>query len=245
MLFAFTSEESGRVRAEKGLKGFCPDCSAEMVPKCGQIMTPHWAHKTLRDCDTWSEGETEWHRGWKGEFPDDEIEVRLNKDGKRHIADVKLASPIGKIEVIEFQHSSISPEEIEARERFYGKNEMLWMFDAIQAYKSRRFWFEDANKSIDGKKIKTTDWKHGKKSLLACDATVVLDLGKAEPTERNPLPEHWLFRVISMGTYWKESEWDGQTSTSERMVLTGYFRTREKFLRTFSVKHRNNGNVHT
>lgn len=233
MLFAWN--DGVKIRAEKKVVGFCPDCQAEMIPKCGTIITPHWAHKTLIDCDTWSEGETEWHREWKGNFPPEEVEVSITKDGKRHRADVHLQSPVGKVRTIEFQHSSISVDEIECREKFYGKEDMMWVFDAKAAYESRRFWFENSGKTTaDGKKLRVSDWKHGKKSILACDAVVILDFGKAESSERQPDPQHWMFRVVSMGTYWRENEWDGQINVSERMSVTGYFRTREQFLSTFS-----------
>lgn len=235
MLYAWN--DGGKVHATKGATGYCPDCQAQMIPKCGTIMTPHWAHKTLIDCDTWSEGETEWHREWKGHFKEEDVEVSITKDGKRHRADVHLTSPIGKVRTIEFQHSSISAEEIEAREAFYGKNEMMWVFDAKDAYRSKRFWFESANKTTaDGKKLRVSDWKHGKKSLLSCDAVVILDFGPPDPerTTQSDMP-HWLFRVVSMGTYWREAEYEGHISVSERMNVTGYFRTKEQFLSTFST----------
>src|SRR6267142_4076045 len=231
MLYAWN--DGIKLKAEKGLLGSCPDCQAQMVPKCGAIVTPHWAHKTLVDCDTWSEGETEWHRGWKNQFPAEEVEVSITKEGKRHRADVYLQTPVGKVRTLEFQHSSISVEEIEARENFYGKDEMMWIFDAKSAYEGRRFWFEDSGKTTaEGKKLRVSDWKHGKKSLLACDAVVILDFG--EPPKDKPEQPHWMFRVVSMGTYWRENEWEGQITVSERMSITGYFRTRDQFVSTFS-----------
>ena len=63
MLYADTRH--GRIEAEPGLQGACPQCGTPMVPKCGDIVSWHWAHTTTANCDPWSEGEGEWHRGWK------------------------------------------------------------------------------------------------------------------------------------------------------------------------------------
>ena len=35
--------------------GHCELCGGIAIPKCGRINVWHWAHKTLEDCDTWSE----------------------------------------------------------------------------------------------------------------------------------------------------------------------------------------------
>lgn len=231
MLFAM-GETVDKLRASKGAIGHCPDCNAQMVPKCGRIMIPHWAHKTVKDCDVWSEGETEWHREWKSHFPPEHVEVGIERDGKRHRADVHLPEAVGQIRTIEFQHSSISQDEIEAREAFYGVQEMVWVFDAKKAYEGRRFWFEETGETTtDGKKLRTSNWKHGRKSLLGCDAMVVLDFGKQEKGDN---PQHWLFRVTKMGTYWNEGDNDWGHYCNERMTVTGYFRTKDQFISTFT-----------
>jgi hypothetical protein len=110
--------------AKPELTGTCPLCGGELIPKCGEIKTWHWAHKSLIDCDTWHEPETEWHLWWKTQFPPIWTEQVITRDGKKHIADV--LRPDGTI--IEFQHSPISPKIIREREEFY--NKMIWVFDA-------------------------------------------------------------------------------------------------------------------
>jgi len=115
-----------------GLKGNCPACGGETISKCGEIVVHHWAHKS-RDCDKWSEGETQWHRDWKNCFPSDWQEV-VHKDesGNIHRADITNAHNW----VIEFQHSYLKTEEIVARNDFY-KN-IIWIVDAQKPNKGQQ-----------------------------------------------------------------------------------------------------------
>ena len=98
----------------------CPSCSSEVISKCGEIVSWHWAHK-VKDCDPWSEPESEWHLGWKQRFPSNWQEIVIGP----HRADVK--TPFG---VLEFQKSSISIATIKEREQFYGA--MAWVLDASE-----------------------------------------------------------------------------------------------------------------
>jgi competence protein CoiA len=87
----------------------------------------HWAHKGRRTCDPWWENETEWHRAWKGRFPERWQEIVHKADnGERHIADVKT----DRGWVIEFQHSRIEPEERLSRDTFYRK--LVWVVDGAR-----------------------------------------------------------------------------------------------------------------
>src|SRR5215510_13611680 len=58
-----------RVEAYPGGRGICRRCNGEVIAKCGTHRVAHWAHRGMRDCDTWAEKETEWHRSWKNKFP--------------------------------------------------------------------------------------------------------------------------------------------------------------------------------
>ena len=113
MIWANT--ETGKATASPGAAGNCPSCGADLIPKCGSIISWHWAHKSC-DCDNWSEPESEWHLGWKRAFPANWQEVTIGP----HRADVLC--PKG---VIEFQKSSISADEIREREAFYRR--MVWV----------------------------------------------------------------------------------------------------------------------
>ncbi|WP_341273595.1 competence protein CoiA [Olivibacter jilunii] len=108
--------------------GYCICCGSQMQAKCGEINTWHWAHISLKNCDSWWEPETEWHYEWKNHFPLVNQEVIHVDDvtGEKHIADVKTKNGI----VLEFQNSPITPIEIRNREKFY-KN-MLWVINGAE-----------------------------------------------------------------------------------------------------------------
>lgn len=117
-----------KIEASQGAKGFCQSCGAEMIAKCGELKINHWAHKKIRQCDTWWETETEWHRGWKGNFPIEWQEIIQfdSLTNEKHIADVRTDKGL----VVEFQHSHIDPIERRKREHFY-KN-MIWIVDGTR-----------------------------------------------------------------------------------------------------------------
>jgi len=124
----FAIIDGDKVDASKGARGFCQSCGAEMIAKCGEFKINHWAHKKIRQCDTWWETETEWHREWKGNFPIEWQEV-IQFDSftnEKHIADVRTDKGL----VIEFQHSNISPVERRKREAFYMN--MIWIVDGTR-----------------------------------------------------------------------------------------------------------------
>lgn len=126
MKFALVNEI--RTEATSGACGICPSCGSDLVAKCGDKRVHHWAHTKSRNCDTWWENETEWHRMWKNEFPADWQEVRAfdEQTGEFHIADVRTSHGM----VVELQHSPIKSEERISRERFY-KN-MIWIVDGTR-----------------------------------------------------------------------------------------------------------------
>jgi competence protein CoiA len=165
----------------------CPQCRAEVIAKCGPINAWHWAHRAA-DCDSWAEPDTQWHVDWQEMFPADCCEVPIGD----HRADVR--SPFGL--VIEFQHSALSVDEIGERERHYG--EMLWVFDAIEAYQTDRLnlrrkykpgvnWWNDTdypvNERYEPGNYRSFRWKHPRRSVLACQCPVYLDLGGGQLLE--------------------------------------------------------------
>lgn len=112
-------KDGERVKPQPNLKATCPICKSELTPKCGVVKQWHWAHKNLEDCDSWSEGETEWHLNWKMLFPAKNQEVVVGK----HRADIKTDS--GR--VIELQNSPLSQDKIYEREYEYEK--MIWLLN--------------------------------------------------------------------------------------------------------------------
>jgi len=169
----FALVENARVTAQPGLRAQCPSCGDTVLAKCGNIKQWHWAHES-NDCDPWSEGMTQWHATWQERFPADWREAVIRKNGAVHRADVRL--PNGR--VLEFQHSSISVQDIEEREAFYWN--MIWVFDAREAYTKERF---DLRSRITHY---TFRWKHPRISIayarspkfLQLDDNRLLDLRK-------------------------------------------------------------------
>jgi hypothetical protein len=123
----FANVEGQRHDAQPGLTGECPVCGAAVIAKCGEIRVWHWSHYRKPDCDPWWENETPWHRAWKNRFPSDWQEaIHYAENGERHRADVKTDHG----QVIEFQHSNISPEERRSREAFYGQ--LVWVVNGLR-----------------------------------------------------------------------------------------------------------------
>ncbi len=135
--------------AESGLIGNCPGCEQEMVSHCGAIKIHHWSHKGKRNCDTWWENETEWHRAWKRNFPVawHETPHRDEVTGERHFADVKTAQDW----VLEFQHSPIKTEEKNSRNTFYKK--IIWIVDGTRRLRDKpkflKMWEEGRKKGAN------------------------------------------------------------------------------------------------
>jgi Competence protein CoiA-like family len=158
MLYAI-NPEGGKVRAAKHITATCPGCAEKLRPKCGEIIIWHWAHAANSNCPL-SEGETSWHIDWKSQALPEHCEVRV---GSRR-ADVFVNGC-----AVEFQHSSISPEEIRAREKDYRK--MIWVFDGTDAYASDRLYLLRRDGFFSFK------WKHGRKTIASCRALTFIDLG--------------------------------------------------------------------
>lgn len=119
-----------RISPRPGGRGGCPFCKSEVIAKCGEIKTWHWAHKSLITCDSWGEPEGDWHYGWKKLAGLDNTEITIEKDGKRHRADIIIEGL-----VIELQHSPLPVPEVREREEFYGN--MMWVLDGETALLER------------------------------------------------------------------------------------------------------------
>lgn len=126
MRYALVNNEKAEASSE--LKGVCLGCGQPMIAKCGEQRLHHWAHFSKRNCDSWWETETDWHRSWKSNFPVEWQEVFLpdEQTGEKHVADVKTEHGL----VIEFQHSHIDPQERMSREKFY--QNMVWVVDGTR-----------------------------------------------------------------------------------------------------------------
>lgn len=106
--------------------GVCPGCHTEMVAKCGDIMTWHWAHRPGSDCAYGNDGESGWHMWWKWQFhhAGGRVEVSYRSEhGRNHRAD---AVTVGGL-VVEMQHDYLALVDIASREHTYGR--MAWIYD--------------------------------------------------------------------------------------------------------------------
>ena len=157
MLLALTAD--GLARARRALPATCPTCQARMIPKCGPIVSAHWAHEA-NDCDPWSEPETAWHLNWKQLAA--RSEVVITRGTERHRADLITADGT----IVELQSRFLDVREIRAREAFYGPR-LIWLYrmtweDRLHFGARGGFW-----------------WKHGAKSMAASVRQLYWDCGDA------------------------------------------------------------------
>ena len=115
---------------------FCPICGEELILRKGNEKAHHFAHKAKSVCkDNWHYDMSEWHIRWQNKFPENTREVVLEKNGVKHRADVLIDK-----NVIEFQHSSLKPEEFEERNSFYTSlgYKVFWLFDLSEEYENEK-----------------------------------------------------------------------------------------------------------
>lgn len=146
--------------ADKEQEYFCPICGGKVIPRQGQVKMDHFAHQSKCD-DAWHYEMTAWHSDWQNQFPRKNQEVVVEIDGEKHRADVMACGY-----VIEFQHSPITAEEFEERNRFYlhyGKK-VIWIFDLSAAFSNKKIIYVDewSRNHEHGGKFK---WSYSKKFL--------------------------------------------------------------------------------
>lgn len=160
-------------RPRPGLAGTCPGCDQELVPKCGTQVIWHWAHgpSDLVACDEWSEGETDWHLGWKEQALEFgcRVEVVMRDKNYWHRADIVRSDGVS----VEIQHSPIGEGEALERESFYRRaGGMIWLFDARE-----RWWSQvqpyGADSTYDG--FRDATWDHYSQTVAALNAPMYWD----------------------------------------------------------------------
>jgi len=195
----FALVNGNKVEATKGAKGLCRSCGSELIAKCGEVKANHWAHKGNRNCDPWWETETEWHRSWKNNFPQEWQEVIHTNEvsGEKHIADVKTDNDW----VLEFQHSYLNPEERRSRNTFYSK--LVWVVNGVRRAtdKSQFQKILDESTTVIGdpliKRVHFPDDCRLLKEWNDSNALVFFDFEKVSGTEQSNL--WFLFPKISSG----------------------------------------------
>lgn len=120
------SKQDGRVRDDLGRL---------LISRQGTKMSWHFAFspgQVIFDCDRKEyKNKTLWHELWQSYSPSSHVEVyrwkNIENDTICHIAD--LIDKEGYI--VEFQHSSISLEDVRSREQVY--DQMYWIIDATDS----------------------------------------------------------------------------------------------------------------
>lgn len=189
MLYAY--RDGKKIAPIKGERAECFQ-GHEVLAKCGSKVSHHWAHVsgTERDCDDWSEM-SEWHRSWQRHAPPERCEVRIEKEGKLHRADIVMLCG-GEEGVLELQHSPISAEEIAARENFYGIG--WWLYDATSDDTFRKnLVFSSQDSGFDYFPFDAR-WKRAHSSMFTHRWPVFWDLG--EQIVRVHLVEHDTGRMV-------------------------------------------------
>lgn len=154
------------IQAAPGIDATCPLCKAPVRSKCGEIITWHFAHHSLEDCDTWSEPESDWHRDWKLHVPAERREVVIGN----HRADIVTANGT----VVELQHSYIKPSEIFEREQHYGR--MAWIFDLTDC--ADRFHIrQPGRRDLQHHGRVTFRWSRPRRHIAYTTLRAYLDLG--------------------------------------------------------------------
>lgn len=194
-----------RVGPEKRLAGaICPICKQPVFARCGEIRLPHWAHKSVIDCDPWKENETQWHRDWKDLFDDMQEQVHEN-GGVRHLADVK--TPDGTI--VEFRHGVINDEGKRTRAAFFGRR-MLWVVDCVNRPNALARFRDNRHtllrEHIPGYEVFSTE-EPGKcfpRSWVNCNRFVIFDFGEIDVWclfPRNEDKDRAVFMCLKKGDF--------------------------------------------
>lgn len=118
-----------RVHADEATRQeeyFCPICHGSVILRKGEVKISHFAHRACACTDSWHYDMSEWHKRKQSFFDKQYQEIVLTHNGKTHRADI-LKDGV----VIEFQHSPISNEEFNERNRFYTSlgYKIAWVFD--------------------------------------------------------------------------------------------------------------------
>jgi competence protein CoiA len=129
MRYAIVNGEKSEATARA--KGHCCGCGEPVKAYCGKKNAPHWRHPPNSDCVSGSEPETPWHVAWKDHFPVEHQEVSFQdqETGRRFRADVHTYQGW----TIEIQHSPISTEDRDARNKFYKR--IVWIVSAMRRKK--------------------------------------------------------------------------------------------------------------
>ncbi|MBO4540574.1 MAG: hypothetical protein J5736_01170 [Bacilli bacterium] len=122
---------------ERGETFFCQECGERLVQRRGEIKAHHFAHYPNTKCvDLWHYDETDWHSEMESLFPKEFQEIVLEKDGRKHRADVLI--PNRRL-VVEFQKDRLNADEFRSRNEFFKSfgYRVLWVFNEALNFQSK------------------------------------------------------------------------------------------------------------
>lgn len=116
---------------KKSTQFHCPTCGSSVIMKVGEVKLPHFAHKSLSHCDSYSEPESSLHLQGKNLlyrfFKSRNLTVELEKylPAIRQRADLLVNGHIA----VEFQCSSIPASQVASRSHGYSRSGMstIWV----------------------------------------------------------------------------------------------------------------------
>jgi len=131
--------------AKIGDEYLCPICEGSVILRKGSINVAHFAHLSNECTDNWHYDMSEWHYSMQKRFPEEQREFVVKCMGQTHRADILFRN-----QVIEFQHSPISIEELQERNNFYNSAgySVAWVFDVQEQYDSRAITIMDHDSAL-------------------------------------------------------------------------------------------------
>ena len=149
----------------QGVKGICPVCGEQLVAKCGKIRIHHWAHSAKSECK-YKENKGEWHVNWQNKFPEDWQEVLMinQENNEKNLADIRTPSGF----VLEFQHSHIKIDELQAREDFY--KDMAWVVDGLTSKRMTSYFAEKCDQKDILTHFSIDNWEYENYFKIWCHA---------------------------------------------------------------------------
>lgn len=114
----FSPEELSALKKEPY---YCPGCGADLVLKAGEVKIPHFAHRSLADCDASSEPETSLHLHGKLQLQEFFSRLNYSTELEKYLPAIKQRADlfVNQNMAIEFQCSAISASQIRLRTEGY------------------------------------------------------------------------------------------------------------------------------
>ena len=181
----------------------CPECGERVIPKNGEIVRPHFAHRPGSPCVLANTGESTWHREWKWLLMNAgwDIEVPIGD----HRAD---AARLGQ--VVEIQRRPLDRETVYERGYEYGAG-LIWIINAIN---SSRVKINAARREIVG-------FGNSLIWLSGCDRPVVIDCGAKA------------YLVSNVSDRWYTNDDGGQVRYAAATIIESFSRVVMGTSRTF------------